>query len=66
MFTRSTGPALKPRSHKEGERLYCRICGSEIEVITPCTGVSPGQVFRCCGQDMTSEVGRSCHLESEA
>jgi hypothetical protein len=49
-----------------GERLYCKICGSEIEVIAPCNGASPGQVFQCCGQDMKSEVGHSVHLESES
>jgi hypothetical protein len=55
----------KPAPHKEGERLYCQTCGSEIEVITPCTGASPGQVFQCCGHDMKREVGCSVHLEAE-
>jgi hypothetical protein len=66
MFTRTPESAPKPRPHQEGARLYCRKCGSEIEIITPCTGASPGQVFQCCGQDMTRQIGRSGHLESEA
>jgi hypothetical protein len=66
MLTRTTESAPKPHHYKQSVRLYCRTCGSEIEIINPCTGASPGQVFRCCGQDMTLEVGRSSHLESES
>ena len=66
MFTRSQQPTPKPRTYKEGQRLYCHACGSEIEIITPCTGASPGLVLRCCGRDMTPEVGVSVHLESES
>jgi hypothetical protein len=65
MLDRGTKATSKPRPHKEGERLYCPTCGSEIEIITPCTGASPGQVFQCCGQDMKSEVGCSSHLDSD-
>jgi hypothetical protein len=66
MKAQTQEPTPKPRSYHEGQRLYCPSCGSEIEIIVPCTGASPGQVFRCCGRDMTPEVGRSLHLESEA
>jgi len=66
MFSRSPEPTPKPRSYKEGQRLYCQTCGSEIEIITPCTGASPGQVLRCCGRDMALEVGGSVHLDSES
>jgi hypothetical protein len=66
MFPRTIESTPKPRPHKEGVRLYCRKCGSEIEIITPCTGASPGQIFQCCGQDMTPGIGHSTHLESEA
>jgi hypothetical protein len=65
MLTRSPESVSKPRHYKQGVRVYCRSCGSEIEIINPCTGASPGQVFRCCDQDMTPEVGHSSHLESE-
>jgi hypothetical protein len=66
MFTRSQESTPKPRSHKEGQRLYCHSCGSEIEIIIPCTGASRGQVLQCCGRDMTVEVGHAVHLESES
>jgi hypothetical protein len=65
MTTRSTKPESKPRAHNVGERFYCPTCGLEIEIITPGTGVSQGPVFRCCGQDMKSQIGCSSHLESE-
>jgi hypothetical protein len=66
MFSRTTEPSSKPKPHKGGERLYCPKCGSEIEIITPCTGASPGQVFQCCGLEMKQQVGHSVHLESES
>jgi len=66
MFASSQKQTPKPRCYKEGQRLYCHTCGSEIEIITPCTGASPGQILQCCGQDMTPEVGGSVHLDSEA
>jgi hypothetical protein len=65
MRTHTHEPASKPHTYHEGQRLYCKTCGSEIEVIVPCTGASPGQVIRCCGHDMTPEVGRTVHTESE-
>jgi hypothetical protein len=66
MFSRSPESTPKPKPHKAGTRLYCRKCGSEIEILTPCTGASSGQVFQCCGQDMSQQVGHSVHLESES
>jgi hypothetical protein len=66
MFTRSQEQTSKPRTYKEGQRVYCHTCGSEVEVIVPCTGASSGQVLRCCGQEMTPEVGTSVHLDSES
>jgi hypothetical protein len=56
----------KTRTYVMGQRLYCPKCGLEIEIINPCTGPTSGQVLRCCGQDMTPEVGASVHLESES
>ena len=66
MFTRTQASNSKSRTHKEGQRLYCHVCGSEVEITIPCTGASPGLVLRCCGKDMTLEVGSSVHLDSES
>ncbi len=46
----------------KGQRLYCRKCQSEIEIINPCTCNPPDQIFRCCGQDMTPMIGANVHL----
>jgi hypothetical protein len=35
-----------------GQRLRCDHCGSEIEIIKPCTCQPPDQILRCCGRDM--------------
>jgi len=48
-----------------GQRLHCAKCGSEIEIINPCTCNPPDQVLRCCGEDMTPTTGRSIHLGVE-
>jgi hypothetical protein len=66
MIARSQESTKKPRTFVRGQRLYCPNCGLEIEIINPCTGFTSGQVLRCCGQDMTLEVGSSAHLESES
>ena len=66
MRTHTQERTSKPQNHKEGQRLYCQACGSEIEIIVPCTGVSPGHVLRCCGRDMTPEVGGAVHMDSES
>lgn len=39
-------------SFPAGQRLRCDNCGSEIEIIKPCTCQPPDQVLRCCGRDM--------------
>lgn len=66
MIARTQESTTKPRTYVRGQRLYCPNCGLEIEIINPCTGFTSGQVLRCCGQDMTPEVGSSAHLESES
>lgn len=66
MRTHTHESTSKPQSYKEGQRLYCQTCGSEIEIIIPCTGASPGHVLRCCGCDMRPEVGSAVHMESES
>jgi hypothetical protein len=66
MRTRSQEFTSNARSYNKGQRLYCPNCGLEIEIINPCTGFTSGQVLRCCGRDMTLEVGVSGNLESES
>jgi len=39
-------------SFPTGQRLKCSECGSEIEIIKPCTCQPPHQVLQCCGKDM--------------
>jgi hypothetical protein len=53
MATR-TEPTSAPASisSPKGQRLQCQKCGSEIEIINPCTCNPPDQQFRCCGEDM--------------
>ena len=44
------------RDLKAGQRLVCDECGSEIEIVQPCTCNPPDQVLRCCGKDMQPTV----------
>jgi len=39
-------------SMRSGQHLKCEQCGSEIEIIKPCTCQPPDQVLQCCGKDM--------------
>jgi hypothetical protein len=66
MFARSQEFTSKARGYKKGQRLYCPNCGLEIEIINPCSSFTTGQVLRCCGHEMTTEVGVSGNLESES
>jgi hypothetical protein len=66
MIARNQESTPKVRAYVVGQRLYCPNCGLEIEIINPPTGFTSGQILRCCGQDMTPEVGASVHLESES
>ena len=63
MTDRSQKPTSKGRAHEKGQRLYCQNCGSEIEIINPCTCTPTPQVLRCCGRDMSPEVGVSVNLD---
>jgi len=45
-----------------GQRLQCRKCKSEIEIINPCTCQPPDQEFRCCGVAMTPISSGNVHL----
>jgi hypothetical protein len=48
--------------HPAGERLQCRKCGAEIEIINPCTCNPPDQSLRCCGQEMEPTTPGNTHL----
>lgn len=45
-------PVEMPAQYQPGEHLQCKLCGAEIEIITPASGAPPQQSFRCCGQEM--------------
>ncbi len=49
-----------------GQRLYCENCGSELEIINPCTCDPPDQRLECCGKPMTVGTGGNVHLNVEA
>ena len=59
------GSAVEGTAYPKGQRLVCEHCGSEIEVISPCTCIPPGQILRCCGADMKPSVGRDINLGVE-
>ena len=63
MTARSQDSTTKGRAHEKGQRLYCEVCRSEIEIINPCTCTPPSQVLRCCGRDMKPELGVSVNLD---
>jgi len=45
-----------------GQRLVCRRCGSEIEIINPCGCNPPHQSFQCCGEAMAPTSPGNVHL----
>lgn len=53
------------RTNVAGQRLHCEACGSEIEIIQPCTCNPPDQVLSCCGRAMTPTVGQDVHVGVE-
>jgi hypothetical protein len=53
------------RSFPAGQRLYCAKCGSEIEIVQPCTCDPPDQVLRCCGEAMRPAIGNNAHVGVE-
>ena len=48
-----------------GQRLHCRSCGAEVEIVSPCPCEPPDLVLQCCGHDMMPETGREIHLGVE-
>ena len=55
----------KQAEYPAGQRLYCRRCGSEIEIINPCTCQPSKQSFTCCNDPMTPTAGGNVHLGVE-
>jgi hypothetical protein len=54
--------ASKTIKHPAGERLQCRTCGSEIEILNPCTCHPSSQSFQCCGKEMEPTSPGNVHL----
>ena len=50
---------------EKGQRLYCAKCGSEIEIVNPCTCEPPDQEFRCCGEEMNASTGVQVNVNVE-
>ena len=63
MTARSQESTTQGRGHEKGQRLYCKKCRSEIEVINPCTCTPSTQVLRCCGEEMKPAIGVSVNLD---
>ena len=75
------GAEIRLRKHRNLEELeagvnealaalswgYARLnlSGSEIEIVSPCTCVPPGQVLQCCGAPMKPTIGGSINLGDE-
>jgi hypothetical protein len=67
MPTKSTsGAGTRPIvRYPVGQRLHCRACGAEVEIINPCLCNPPDLVLRCCGHDLTPTTGKDVHLGDE-
>jgi hypothetical protein len=48
-----------------GQRLHCRSCGAEVEIVNPCPCKPPDLVLRCCGQEMRPMTGADVHVGDE-
>lgn len=62
---RSEPPTRADSGYERGQRLFCEVCRSEIEVLNPTTAEPVAQVFRCCGQPMTPSVGVAVQVNVE-
>jgi len=62
MASRSEEIHSRSPAYERGQRLYCRQCQSEIEIISPCTCNPPDQEFRCCGEPMRPSTGASVNV----
>jgi hypothetical protein len=65
MNTRSEPRSIRSPGYERGQRLACPICGSEIEILNPCTCHPSDQSFRCCGQEMRPTTGVSVNVNVE-
>ncbi len=63
--SRSVAQGASTTAYEQGQRLYCKVCHSEIEIVSPCSCEPPDQRFQCCGESMTPMVGVSVHLGVE-
>jgi hypothetical protein len=66
MNARSQAKTIATTAFERGQRLYCRQCGSEIEILAPCPCDPPDQNFRCCGEPMRPTTDVAVHVNSEA
>lgn len=66
MSSRSYDESSAPATYRRGQRLYCRHCGSEIEIISPCTCDPPDWELRCCGEPMRPSTGVSVNVNVES
>ncbi|WZO96779.1 hypothetical protein EP7_003784 [Isosphaeraceae bacterium EP7] len=57
--------AVNTQAMPTGQRLGCTKCGSEIEIIVPCTCKPPDQKLSCCGRPMSRLTGNSIHVSVE-
>jgi hypothetical protein len=62
MASRSFDDPTQARRYERGQRLYCRQCGSEIEILSPCGCTPADQEFRCCGEPMQPSTGASVNV----
>lgn len=61
----STAGRTKGESYPAGQRLHCQSCGSEVEIINPCTCEPSDLVLQCCGREMTPDTGKNVHVGVE-
>lgn len=59
-------PSTAQKAYEKGQRLYCRNCGSEIEIINPCTCNPPDWEFRCCDEPMQPTTGTSVNVNVQS
>lgn len=65
MSTSGRSSPASTTAFEKGQRVVCERCGSEIEVVNPCTCDPPDQEFKCCGEAMRPAVGAEVHLNVE-
>jgi hypothetical protein len=62
--SQTTGPTHRVR-YPAGQRLHCTKCGSEVEIINPCTCDPPELILQCCGRAMQPQPGQNVHVSAE-